>query len=112
MAIINVAKGLRYTITLSVENVKIRENSNLIGRLKSFKKGERKLINETYKFNEIKKVSYENLTQDTSVLKLVLTNDTECVFEMTPNDTKESEALKTQVMQIAEYIQSQTQDVK
>ena len=31
---------------------------------------------------------------------------------MTPNDTKESEALKTQVMQIAEYIQSQTQDVK
>ena len=55
MAIINVAKGLRYTITLSVENVKIRENSNLIGRLKSFKKGERKLINETYKFNEIKK---------------------------------------------------------
>lgn len=109
---INKAKGLRFTITLYDDEINIEENASLAGKAKNafvklniLKKDKDILFNKTYKLSEIKNVVYSNPTQDTSVLKLEFLDNSFREFEMTPTDIKNSNALKTQVKQISEYIE-------
>lgn len=110
---INKAKGLRFTMTLYDEEINIEENAGLVGKVKNkfaklniLKKDKEVLFNKTYKLSEIKNAVYSNPTQDTSVLKLEFLDNSFREFEMTPTDIKNSNALKTQVKQIADYINS------
>ena len=64
------------------------------------------LLDVSYELKQIKKVAYSNPTQDTSVIKLELIDGSTFEFEMTPADVKSSNALKTQVKQIADYIEA------
>lgn len=112
MAEIVNAKGLRYTITLYDDEVNIKENAKLIDKagnvlkkINFLKKDKDVLLNRTFKLSEIKNAFYTNPTQDTSVMKLELSDSIVKEFEMTPTDTKNSNALKTQVKQIVDYIQ-------
>ena len=112
MAIIVTAKGLRYTISLLDNEVKIKENAdikdktiNTLKKINIFKKEKGLLLDVVYELNQIKKVVYSNPTQDTSVLTLELVDGSTIEFEMTPVDVKNSNALKTQVKQIADYIE-------
>jgi hypothetical protein len=111
MAIINTAKGLRYTMFLSDDNLRIVENAdikdkalNIVNRINIFKKEKHLLIDVVYDFKQIKKVLYSNPTNDTSILELELADGTNSKYEITPTDVKKSNALKTQVKQIADYI--------
>lgn len=113
MAIINSAKGLRYTLTLSDNELKVKQNAdiktsaiNLIKKANVFKKDKELLLDVTYELRQIKKATYSNLTQDTSIIKLELLDGSVVEFEMTPSDVKNSNALKTQVKQIADYIEA------
>jgi hypothetical protein len=113
MSTITIAKGLRYTLTLLDSELKVKQNAdlkdsavNLLNKMNFLKKDKNLLIDVTYHLKKIKKVTYTNPTQDSSVLKLELFDDTVVEFEMTPVDVKSSNALKTQVKQIADYIES------
>lgn len=113
MAIINTAKGLRYTLMLLDSELKIKENSdikdaalNAFKKINIFKKEKELLLDVSYELKQIKKVAYSNPTQDTSVIKLELIDGSTFEFEMTPSDVKSSNALKTQVKQIADYIEA------
>ena len=112
MAIINTAKGLRYNLTLFDNELKIKENAdikdttlNALRKINIFKKDKELLLDVSYELKQIKKVVYSNPTQDTSVIKLELLDGSTFEFEMTPADVKSSNALKTQVKQIADYIE-------
>ncbi len=113
MAIINSAKGLRYTLTLFDNELKVKQNAdtktstfNKIKKLNVFKKDKELLLDVTYKIQQIKKVTYSNPSQDTSIIQLELLDSSVVEFEMTPSDVKNSNALKTQVKQIADYIEA------
>lgn len=112
MAIVTIAKGLRYTLTLHDTELKVKQNAdlkdaavNLIKKVNIFKKDKELLLDVTYQLDQIKKVSYTNPTQDSSVLKLELLDGNVVEYEMTPDEIKNSNALKTQVKQIADYIE-------
>lgn len=79
---------------------------NLVKKINIFKKENELLLDVIYPLSKIKKVSYINPTLDSSVLKLELFDDDLVEFEMTPKDVKNSNALKTQVKQIADYIET------
>lgn len=107
------AKGLRYTITLLDEEIRIKENAklwdnigNAIKKLHIIKKDKDVLIDLTYKICEISNSSFQEITQDSSKLVLTLNDGTIKTFEMSPTDVRHSNALKTHVNQIADYIQS------
>ena len=113
MPIIVEAKGLRYTITLLDDEIRIKENAkfldnvgNALKRINIFKKEKDILIDVSHKLSEISKSSFEDITQDTSRLVLTLSDGTIKTFEMSPTDVIQSNALKTHVKQIADYIQS------
>lgn len=82
MAIIVVAKGLRYTLTLMDTKLKIKQNAgvkdsvlNLVKKCNFLKKEKYLLLDIVYPIKQIKKVSYSNPTQDTSVLKIELNDE-------------------------------------
>jgi hypothetical protein len=111
MAIIVTAKGLRYTMTLFDEYLKVLENAdfkektiNIIKKINFFNKSNDLLIDKIYQIKQIKNILYDNPTNDTSILELELLDGTNTKYEMTPADVKNSNALKTQVKQIADYI--------
>lgn len=113
MVIIVTAKGLRYTMHLFDDEISIKENANflenagnLIKKINIFKKEKVLLIDETHKLDNIKEAFFESPTQDTSLLVLELVDGSTKKYEMSPTDKKFSNALKTQVKQIADYIQS------
>lgn len=108
MSIIVTAKGLRYTITLLDNEVKIVENADIKSQIRNamiLNKEKKVLLNVTYKLKDIKAVKFANLTQDTSLLTIELINGNNKDLEMTPKDLKDSNALKTHVKQIADYMQ-------
>ncbi|MGE4342016.1 MAG: hypothetical protein AB7E23_02840 [Bacilli bacterium] len=113
MPIIVEAKGLRYKIVLLDNEIRIKENANLLDnvgnalkKINIFKKDKDILIDVSYKLSEISKSSFEDITQDTSRLILILSDGSVKAFEMSPTDIKQSNALKTHVKQIVDYIQS------
>ncbi len=115
MAVIVEAKGLRYTVILTDDHVQIKENANIkesiSNIIKKIKKDQDLLVNESYKLTEIIRANFEELSQDTSKLTLELNNERIRTFEMSAKDKYLSNALKTHVKQIADYIQSKKRSV-
>lgn len=113
MATITEAKSLRFTIALNEDTLHIKENASAIGNIQNaFKKmnifdGKKKLLlNLSYPLEDIKEAKFVDVTIDVSQLVLVLKDGETKTFDLTSTDPKKSHALKTNVEQIAYYIQS------
>jgi len=109
------AKGLRFTITLFDEEVRIKENADLfknIGnafeKINFLKKQKEKdlLVEDFFKIENIETANYCSITKDVSKLVLILKDGTIKEYEMSSTDLQYSNALNTYVKQIADYIQS------
>jgi len=110
MELITEAKSLRYSITLYDNEIHIKANASVGEKFrdafKFFKKDKERLINLSYKLQDIAEAKFVDVSIDTSQLVLELKNGDTMMFEMTPLDKNNSKVLKTKTKLIADHIQS------